>query len=164
MNARDSASSRVHDLIGTILGLFAALMLATIRWQVDTSGPDPFYKGSLIFPLLVLCLMLLASLPAMWRLLHPPAGASWHLDGEGLPGKSAVVLGLMIAFIAGLVYLGLVISCWLFMLVGLWAVGQRELWKLLFLPTVVTAVLYFIFMRMLDVYFPTPVLLDMLME
>jgi hypothetical protein len=72
MNAQDGASSRVHDLVGTILGLFAALMLATIRWQVDTSGPDPFYKGSLIFPILV-SILDAACVPACHVAAAPPS-------------------------------------------------------------------------------------------
>jgi hypothetical protein len=42
---------------GTFLGLLAMGLLLSSPWQVDTSGPDPFYKGPLLFPLMVLSLI-----------------------------------------------------------------------------------------------------------
>jgi hypothetical protein len=164
MNSERSCPSRVHDLLGAVIGLFAASMLATIRWQVDTSGPDPFYKGSSIFPILVLSLMLLASFPAMWRLARPPAGASWYLDGAGMPRKPIVVAFILSAYIAGLMYVGLEAASWLFMVVCLWVVGQRTPWKIFGLPTLMTFILYFLFVKLLDIYFPTPILFDFFME
>ena len=60
---------------------------------MDTEGPDPFYKGPLIFPIMVPSIMIIASLPACKRLISPPEGNSWRLDGEGFPLKTLVVLG-----------------------------------------------------------------------
>jgi hypothetical protein len=59
------------------------------------------YKGPLIFPLLALALMILASLPAAWRLITPQEGASWQLDDAGMPLKTIVVLGFLILFLSG---------------------------------------------------------------
>ena len=160
---RNNAESRVHDLLGTLLGLFALGLLVTSPWHVDRSGPDPFYKGPLIFPLMVLSLMTAASLPSMWRLLSS-RGGSWHLDGEGLPLRSLRVLALLILFLGGLVYLGREISTWGFLFAALWTVEQRSAWKLLGIPTLVTLCLYLVFKVFLDVWFPEPVLLEALME
>ncbi len=164
MRSEKGAPSRVHDLVGACLGFFAAVMLATIRWHIDTSGPDPFYKGPSIFPILVLLLMLLASIPAVWRLFRPPSGASWYLDGAGMPVKPAVVAALLVIYIAGLLYVGLAAASWLFMFVCLWVVGQRTPVKLLGVPTVMTCVLYFLFVKILDVFFATPLLFEFFME
>jgi len=158
-----NGESRVHDLLGALLGLFALGLLVTSPWHVDTSGPDPFYKGALIFPLLVLFLMLAASLPSMVRLLRF-RGGSWHLDGEGTPLRALRVLGLLVLFLAGLVYLGLEISTWAFLFAALWTVEQRSTWKLVGIPTLVTLCLYLVFKVFLDVWFPEPVLLEALME
>lgn len=164
MKSEKGAASRVHDLAGAIFGFFAAVMLATIRWQIDTSGPDPFYKGSSIFPILVLSLMLLASVPAMWRLFRPPSDASWYLDGAGIPVKPGIVASLLVLYIAGLVYVGLAAASWLFMVVCLWVVGQRTPLKLVVVPTLMTGLLYLLFVKMLDVFFTTPVLFEFFME
>jgi hypothetical protein len=160
---RKNAASRVHDLVGAVLGLFALGLLVTSPWHVDTSGPDPFYKGALIFPLLVLSLMFVAALPSLVRLFRS-RGESWHLDGEGLPLRALQVLGLLVLFLAGLAYLGLEISTWSFLFAALWAVEQRSAWKLVGIPTLVTLCLYLVFKVFLDVWFPEPVLLDALME
>jgi len=164
MNNEKGAASRVHDLVGALFGFFAAVMLATIRWQIDTSGPDPFYKGPSIFPILVLSLMLLASIPAIWRLFRPPSSAAWYLDGGGMPVKPAIVAALLVIYIAGLVYVGLAAASWLFMFVCLWVVGQRTPVKLLGVPTLMTSVLHLLFVNVLDVFFATPVLFEFFME
>jgi len=157
------AESRVHDLLGSVLGLFALGLLVTIRWHVDTSGPDPFYKGPLIFPMLVLALMVGASGPSIRRLFRR-SGESWTLDGEGLPLRSLRVLVLLVLFLGGLVYLGLEISSWAFLFAALRTVDQRSPWKLIGIPTLVTLCLYLVFKVFLDVWFPEPVLLEALME
>jgi len=162
MSGHQGTHSRVHDLFGAFLGAFALAMLLTIRWQVDTSGPNPFYKGPLIFPLLVLSLLLGASLPSVWRLVSPPKGASWHLDGQGFPQKGIRVLGLLVLYLGGLVYVGLEASTLAFLLVSLWMVNQRSKAKILGIPLGVTAILYFVFKYFLDVWFPTPILWELL--
>lgn len=162
MTGEDRPNSRVHDLLGTALGLMALGLLLSSPWQVDTSGPDPFYKGPLIFPLLVLILLLGASLPSMYRILRPPAGSSWELDGRGLPYQGMMVLGLLILFLAGLVYLGLEIATWLFLFLALWLLRQRTPGKLLGLPSAVTVVIHLVFIVFLDVWFPTPILFEIL--
>jgi len=158
-----NSSSRIHDLFGTVLGLFALGLLITIKWNVDTTGPDPFYKGPLIFPLLILSLMLGAALPSIWRMVRPQAGASWDLDGQGKPLQGLRILGLLVLYLAGLVYIGLEISTWAFLFTGLWLVEQRSPGKLFGIPTVVTAILYGVFKYFLDVWFPTPILWELFM-
>ncbi|MFO7783840.1 MAG: tripartite tricarboxylate transporter TctB family protein [Thermodesulfobacteriota bacterium] len=160
---RLGTESRVHDLFGSLLGLFALGLLVTLPWHVDTSGPDPFYKGPLIFPLLVLSLIFGASLPSLWRLLRPAAGAGWYLDGQGLPLRSLRVLALLVLFLAGLIFLGLEVSTWGFLFVALWTVEQRSAWKLFGIPSLVTLSLYLLFKVFLDVWFPEP-LLETLLE
>ena len=164
MSADEESKSRIHDLVGAILGAFALVLLVTLRLQIDTSGPDPFYKGPMIFPLIVLSLILGASLPSMWRLVRPDESGSWRLDGRGFPARSLRVLGLLILYLAGLVYLGLEISTAAFLFVSLWIVEQRSRAKLIGIPIGVTAVLYLVFKYFLDVWFPTPVLWELLVE
>jgi len=156
--------SRIHDLFGALLGLFALVMLTTISWQVDTTGPDPFYKGPLIFPLIVLFIMLTGSLPFMWRLVRPVAKASWYLDGEGIPYRTMVVAGLLALYPYGLTYLGVEITTWVFLFVGLKIVKQASIMKLITIPITITAIIYLMFKFFLDIWFPTPLLFELFME
>ena len=136
MSQEPKEHSRLNDLFSAFLGAFAAFTLISSPWNVDTEGPDPFYKGPLIFPVMVLSMMILASLPAWVRLLSPPADSSWRLDGEGFPKKTLVVLGLLIALLAGLGLIGLEVSSWLFLTITLYYLGHRGVLKLVVLPLV----------------------------
>ena len=161
MSKDDHALSRVHDLFGALLGLFALVMLLTLPWQVDTTGPDPFYKGPLIFPLIVLFLMVIGALPSAWRLFKPAVNRSWFLDGEGIPFKTMTVAGLLILYLAGMPYLGLELSTWLFLFFALKIVRQDTILKLTVIPTLITAIIYVTFKVFLDIWFPSPLLLDL---
>ena len=160
----DHSLSRVHDLFGSLLGLFALVMLMTISWQVDTTGPDPFYKGPLIFPLMVLSIMITGALPSAWRLVRPAVTASWFLDGEGIPYRTMVVAGLLTLYPAGMTYLGLEISTGFFLFLGLKIVKQDSILKLTIIPIAITAIIYLLFKFFLDIWFPTPLLFEIFME
>ncbi len=158
------ARSRTHDLFSAFLGAFAAFSLITSPWNVDTEGPDPFYKGPLIFPAMVLTLMIFASLPACVRLLSPPANSTWRLDGEGYPKKTLVVLGLLIAMLVGLNLIGLEISSWLFLSISLYYLGHRGVLKLIVLPLAMTGLIFLVFKHFLGVFFPTPLIVEWIWE
>jgi hypothetical protein len=164
MSQETQNQSRVHDLFGAFLGGFAALCLITSPWNVDTEGPDPFYKGPLIFPIMVLSMMILASLPAFKRLIAPPYGASWRLDGEGYPKKTLIVLGLLVAMLFGLNLIGLEASSLAFLGVSLYILGHRGALKLIVLPLVMTGLIVLIFKYFLDVFFPEPLVAEWLWE
>ena len=158
----EERQSRIHDLFGIFVGAFAAGILISSPWQVDTTGPDPFYKGPLIYPLLALGLMMLSSLPSAWRLLRPRAKALWILDGAGFPLKPLFTLLFLVAFLAGLLVVGLKISCFLFIGGSLYFLGHRRPGVLVLIPLIVTGIIYMLFKFFLDIYFPTPLLLDWL--
>jgi len=139
------------------------IMLLTSAWQVDTSGPDPFYKGPLIFPLIVFCLMIAGSLPSLWRLFKP-SQSSWYLDGQGKPFKTMVILCLLICYLAGIICIGLEVSTWLFLLVSLKLVNQDSILKLTLIPVLVTLVLFIIFKYFLDLWFPEPLIMELFLE
>ncbi len=162
MSRETKSPSRVHDLFAAVLGAFAAVCLITSPWNVDTEGPDPFYKGPLIFPIMVLSMMILASLPACKRLFSPADGSSWQLDGDGYPQKTLIVLGLLIAMLAGLSLIGLEISAFAFLSVSLYLLGHRGPLKLIVLPLVMTGLIVLIFKYFLDVFFPTPFIAEWL--
>ena len=156
--------SRVHDLFGALLGLFALVMLTTISWQIDTSGPDPFYKGPMLFPLIVLFIILAGSLPSIWHMLKPAVNASWYFDGDGIPYKTMVVAGLLALYPFGMTYLGLEMTTWLFLVSGMKIVKQDSFVKLVIVPAAITAIIYLMFKFFLDIWFPTPLLFELFME
>jgi hypothetical protein len=164
VNQETKAQSRVHDLLSASLGAFAAFCLITSPWNVDTEGPDPFYKGPLIFPIMVLSMMVLASLPACRRLFSPAAGSSWRLDGGGYPRKTLIVLGLLIAMLAGLNLIGLEVCALAFLSVSLYILGHRGPFKLIVLPLVMTGLIVLIFKYFLGVFFPTPLIAEWIWE
>lgn len=158
--AQHNDSSRIHDLCGAIIGALALIILIGSPWLVDTSGPAPFYKGPLIFPLLVLGMMVLAAVPSTWRLIKPEAGRSWRLDGSGAPQKTAVILGFLIAFLAGLMVIGLEVSSLAFLIGSLYYLGHRKPTVLIIMPLIVVGLTVLIFKYALDVWFPTPMLME----
>jgi len=161
---KPKAHSRGHDLLSAFLGVFAAVALITSPWNVDTEGPDPFYKGPLIFPVMVLSMMILAALPACIRLVSPPADSTWRLDGEGYPIKTLVVLALLIAMLVGLNLIGLEVSAWLFLCISLYYLGHRGVLKLIVLPLVITGLIFLVFKHFLGVFFPTPLIVEWIWE
>lgn len=162
MTQETKNQSRVHDLFSALLGAFAAICLITSPWNVDTEGPDPFYKGPLIFPIMVLSMMILASLPACKRLFSSADGSSWQLDGDGYPKKTLLVLGLLITMLVGLNLIGLEVSAFAFLGVSLYLLGHRGPLKLIVLPLVMTGLIALIFKHFLDVFFPTPLIAELL--
>jgi len=164
VNQETKAQSRVHDLLSASLGAFAAFCLITSPWNVDTEGPDPFYKGPLIFPIMVLSMMVLAALPACRRLFSPADGSSWRLDGGGYPRKTLMVLGLLIGMLAGLNLIGLEVCALAFLSVSLYILGHRGPFKLIVLPLVMTGLIVLIFKHFLGVFFPTPLIAEWIWE
>lgn len=164
MAGQSERDSRIHDLFGAFLGAVAAVILISTPWQVDTTGPDPFYKGPLIYPLLVLSLMILAALPSVWRLARPQENASWVHDGGGFPVKPLVVFIFLIGFLVGLAIIGLRASSLLFLGSSLYYLEQRRLIVIVLVPVIVTGLVYLIFKFFLDIYFPTPLLVEWLVE
>jgi hypothetical protein len=162
MVGQSEPDSRIHDVFGVFLGAVAAIILLSTPWQVDTTGPDPFYKGPLIYPLLVLSLMIMAALPSAWRLVKAQQEASWFLDGGGFPLKPLAIFIFLIGFLIGLALLGLRASSLLFLGSSLYYLGQRRLIVIVLVPVIVTALVYLIFKFFLDIYFPTPLLLEWL--
>ncbi|MCP4022853.1 MAG: hypothetical protein GY729_13510 [Desulfobacteraceae bacterium] len=161
MSNQPFSSSRVHDLLGSVLGGFALVMLVSSPWQVDTTGPDPFYKGPLIFPVIIFGLMIAGALPSFYRLLRPLKEASWYLDGHGKPFKNLIILGLLIFYLLGLVTVGLEISTWLFLIISMKIVKQDSVLKMTMFPILVTLILFLVFKVFLDIWFPEPMVMEL---
>jgi len=157
-----NSKSRVHDLFMSIIGIFAALLLFNLKNVVDTKGATyPFYKGPTIFPILVLSIMFIFSLPAIRRLLFPPPDSSWYLDGKGTPYKPMMIFPLLAGFfLVGFIYIGLELSVFFFLFIALYILKQRSLFKLLVIPAIYTIVIVYLFKYALNIYFPSPLIFN----
>ncbi|MBW1691171.1 MAG: tripartite tricarboxylate transporter TctB family protein [Deltaproteobacteria bacterium] len=158
-----NAKSRHHDLFTAILGGSAAFLLVTLRIHIDTTAvPYPFYKGPVIFPLIVLSVMVLASLPSIFRLMKPEPNATWHLDSKGWPLRPAItIIFLILFFIFGISTIGVEASVFLFLLISNYVLGFRGAKVNLLLPIVYTAIIVLIFKYILDIWFPKPLLMSL---
>lgn len=168
MPRRDDAASsadgrpRAHDVLAAVLGLAAVALLAGSPWLVDRSGPEPFYKGPLIFPLIALAIMAAGAVPAAIRLFMARAEAGVPLDGRGFPWTAARLFVLMCCFPFALAFIGLEASTFLFAAAGLSLIGHGRPLVAVGIAACMTAVIHVTFKLVLDVWFPAPAILDLI--
>lgn len=152
--------SYYHDVLAAVLGVLALGVLLSAPWQIDTSGPTPFYKGPLLYPLLVLALMVGAAVPSVLRLLLGWRRSVWHLDDGGFPRRPLLAFALLVGFVVLLELAGLEAACAGFLLTALLVLGERRPAVLVLVPLVTTVLVVLVFKHLLDVWFPAPVLWD----
>ena len=153
--------SRVHDAFAAGVGLVALILLIGSPWLVDRSGPDPFYKGPLIFPLIALALTALGALPGAVRLLRTSRTESWFLDGRGVPWRAIGLFVLMAFFPIAISLAGLGPAAFVFVFAGLMIVGYRKPLRSLGIAAAVAIGLHLAFISFLDIWFPTPMLVEL---
>lgn len=157
---RQRATAPAHDTFAAILGVLAAGLLAASPVLVDTSGPDPFYKGPLIFPILTLGLITAAAIPAMVRVVRRRGSGLFALDGAGFPIRGAVLFLLACAFPTAIGAVGIVLASALFCALGLVVTGRS--WRdVVAVSLLLPLAIYAVFVLILDVWFPAPWLLDL---
>lgn len=155
----DVPSSRGSDLTGALMGLGALGLMIGSPWLVDTSGPVPFYKGPLIFPLIALGLIVLASVPACIRLVWQHGVWEGHFSVH--PTKGAGVFLLLCFFPYAMLLAGPEAATWLFLLAGFRLAGYRNFKVALVTATLVAIIVYVAFRQVLGVWFPEPILLSL---
>ena len=143
-----------HDLVATLLGGAALVLLVASPWLVDRSGPDPFYKGPLIFPMIVLGLAASGAAPAAWRLFRPAGPRDWVVDGRGFPVRAAALFAVMCGFAVGILVVGLQAASFLGILAGLAVVGYRRPLRALAIALGLTLLIHLAFRTFLDIWFP----------
>ncbi|WBU62128.1 tripartite tricarboxylate transporter TctB family protein [Paracoccus albus] len=157
MSADEQPQSPGENLALALIGLVALILLVASPWLVDRSGPDPYYKGPLIYPQLVLAIIVVAALrPAIQAIRHPTGIRGIDL----MPRRSLGVFALMCAFPVMIAAIGLAPACLLAMALGL--ITARQSWqRSLIIAIAGAAVLWLLFKGLLDIWFPQPWLLDM---
>ena len=156
-------NSKVHDLLTSAIGVFAAVLLATLNLNIPEPAANyPFFKGPRIFPILVLSVMALSALPSLFKLIKSSGRGGWRLDGYGPPYRPAVVtLMLVVFFQFGLDWIGLEVSVFLFMALSFWFLGYRRLGVNLIYPLIYTAIVLVLFKYVLDIWFAQPLVLEL---
>ena len=152
--------SHIHDLLSTVLGVFAAILLVTLKLHIDEPAADyPFYKGPKIFPILVLAVMVISSLPSLYRLIRTFGSGRWWLDGYGWPNKPAIVtLMLVLFFLFGITWIGVEASVLAFMSLSFLVLGYRRVGVNLLYPLLYTIIIVVLFKYALEIWFPEPLM------
>ena len=155
-------NSRTHDALAAGIGAVALCLLAVAPWLVDQSGPDPFYKGPLIFPLIALALTVLGALPGAYRLIGNARTASWYVDGRGVPKRAIGLFALMVLFPAAVGIVGMAASAFVFVAAGLAIVGYRRPLMVVAIAAGIAVCLHLAFVTFLDIWFPAPLVYEWL--
>lgn len=156
---RDAGAA--HDALAAGFGLVATALLVASPWLVDRSGPEPFYKGPLIFPLLALGLVVAGAVPAAVRLIVAAATGRGVLRDLAWPWTGIKLLVLMCFFPAALAFIGLEATAVLFTFAGLWIAGYRHPGKAAAVAVAMAVVLHGAFKTILDVWFPSPWVMEL---
>lgn len=152
--------SRTHDALAAGIGAVAFVLLIGAPWLVDTDGPDPFYKGPLIFPLIALALIVLGALPGAIRLVATNCAGSWVVDGRGVPWNAIGLFALMCFFPPAIRLAGLAAASFVFLFAGLMIAGHRKPLQAAAIAASTALCLHLAFITFLDIWFPTPMLVE----
>lgn len=147
-----------HDVLTAGIGLAAFVLFVLSPWLVDTSGPDPFYKGPLIFPMIVLAMTALAALPSALRIVRGPRARLFRVDGHGFPRRAALLFLLLCLFPLGIGVVGVQASTFIFVMAGLLAVGRPPV-QVFLIAVLMTIAIHLVFRSFLDIWFPAPSIL-----
>jgi hypothetical protein len=157
---RSFADAPGQDLLGGGIGIGALFLLVLSPWLVDSSGPDPFYKGPLIFPLIVLAVTVAGALPSIVRIARS-GRLSPRIDGNGFPRLAASLFLLMCLFPLAIGAIGLQPATALIVFAGLKLVG-RSIWEAAVIAAALTLAIHLAFRTFLDIWFPAPWLIEAL--
>lgn len=150
------------DLLAASLGLAGAALLVASPWLVDRSGPEPFYKGPLVFPLIALAILVAGALPAMLRVGRRLAAGEGAVHGFRPPWPALRLVGLMAFFPAALPLVGLEPAVAGFGFAGLLLAGWRRPLAAAAIALALALVLHLAFRTLLDVWFPPPLAWELL--
>ena len=146
-------TSRTDGAFAALVGLAALGLLAASPFLVDTSGPDPFYKGPLIFPIVALSIAVLGAAPSTLAGLR---AARWRIDGRGFPSAAVRLFLLASLFAPAIAAVGLDLATFVFVALGLALVGDRRPGRLLLAAAGITGAVDLAFVSALDIWFPSP--------
>ena len=149
--------SRTSDVVAAVLGVAAAGVLLAAPSLVDRSGPDPFYKGPLIFPLIALAITVAGALPSIVRLVSA-TGRGWHVEGQGVPVRAVVRFALACLYAPAIAWDGLDTATLAFMLAGLLVTNPKRPLRAVVTAVATTIVLHLALVTALDLWLPTPAL------
>jgi hypothetical protein len=143
-----------HDLLAAAIGGAALFLLALSPWLVDLSGPEPFYKGPLIFPMMVLAMIVAGAVPSICRAALSSRD-HLHVDGSGFPARGATQFALMCLYPSAISAAGLEIATFTVIFLGL-LLNRRGLLQSAIIAAVLAMLVWLAFIAFLDIWFPQP--------
>jgi hypothetical protein len=149
-----------HDLLAAVTGCVALALFVFSPWLVDRSGPDPFYKGPLIFPMMVLAMIVASAIPSAWRLAVRRPPRPFHVDGGGFPVRGAAQFILMCFYPPAIAAVGLEMATFAVVFLGL-LLNRRGMLQSLLVAASLASLSWLAFRAFLDIWFPQPWLLSM---
>lgn len=149
-----------HDTLAAAIGCAALFLLALSPWLVDRSGPEPFYKGPLIFPMMVLATIIAGAMPSIWRMVLQPAVRPLHVDGHGFPARGSLLFAMISFYPSAIAAVGLEAATSTAILLGL-LINRLRLLPSLAITATFTALAWLAFKAFLDIWFPQPWLFSM---
>lgn len=150
-----------HDALAAAIGGLALFLLAFSPWLVDRTGPEPFYKGPLIFPMMVLAMIVAGAAPSIWRIAAKRPDRPLRVDGNGFPLRGGLLFTLMCFYPPAIAAVGLEAATFLALLLGLLIAGRGPL-QSLGVALSLTALAWLAIKVFLDIWFPQPWLLSMI--
>lgn len=148
-----------HDALAAAIGCVALFLFAFSPWLVDRSGPEPFYKGPLIFPMMVLAMIVAGAIPSIWRIAATRPAGPLRVDGKGFPLRGAFLFATMCLYPSTIAAIGLEAATFLALLLGM-LIGGRSLLQSLGIAVLLTALAWIAVRAFLDLWFPQPWLLS----
>ncbi len=157
----DKLKIKPHDTGLFLLGLFCLLLIIFNDRLIVVKGDRHWSSGPLIFPLLTLGVCVLSSLPSAWRIISSHGfSPSAVLSFLKLKRSSAKMLLVLLAFLPCLLLIGVSPTVFILLGIGLFMYGHKK--SALIISGTVTLVVWFVFVFLLDIYFPPPLINSLL--
>ena len=154
------ADLRPYDRAAACFGMTGAAVMLLTPWLIQIKGSSSWWNGPLLFPLSCLFVICLVSVPSIFRLLRARA-FSFRAVAQGLSftGKSLFLLFMFLLFLPGMYLIGIELTVFLLLAASLAGLGRKK--YALPVAVAVTLVTWFVFVHLLEVYFPEPLILSL---
>lgn len=146
-----------QDLGLFLLGLACLGLVLGTNVLIKAKGDGPWTSGPLVFPLFMLGVCVLSSLPSAWRVFKYKAfSPSAVLNFLKPKASSFKLLLVLVSFLPCLRLFGIELTSFCLLALSLRMFGHKK--SAFIIAGIVTLVVWFVFVRMLSIYFPEPVI------
>ncbi len=155
-----SAELKPHDRAAACFGVVSAAAILLTPWLIQIKGSTPWWRGPLIFPLSCLFVIFLVSIPSLIRLVRTRSFSVRAIaEALSFQRKSLFLLVMFLLFLPGMYLVGIELSVFLLLFVSLVGLDQKK--YALPVTAAITFITWFVFVYLLEVYFPEPLILSL---